>query len=187
MIQGSEEWLEWRKKGIGASDAPVIMGENPWKAPYELWLEKMGLATTPMNEHMLRGKKFEEEARILAEEMTGLLFFPCVRTHPKIEWMLASLDGLSPESDVLLEIKCPTKANHEKIIKKGVPSYYKAQLQHQLAVTGIEKGIFFSFFEGDGHIVHFERDEAYIEDLIEREGIFYRYMIEERLPRLFMK
>ncbi len=29
LTQGSEEWLTWRNQSSGASDAPVIMGENP--------------------------------------------------------------------------------------------------------------------------------------------------------------
>src|SRR5581483_972237 len=31
LRQGTQEWLGWRNQGIGASDAPIIMGENPWK------------------------------------------------------------------------------------------------------------------------------------------------------------
>ena len=35
-----DEWLEWRKKGIGGSDASVVCGINRWKSPVELWMEK---------------------------------------------------------------------------------------------------------------------------------------------------
>lgn len=37
------EWLEERKKGLGASDAGVIIGVNTWKTNLELWQEKVGL------------------------------------------------------------------------------------------------------------------------------------------------
>ena len=37
-----EEWLQWRKKGIGSSDAAACAGESKWKSPYALWLEKTG-------------------------------------------------------------------------------------------------------------------------------------------------
>ena len=40
--QGTSEWLNWRKGVIGASDAPTIMGENPWKSPTYLLDEKLG-------------------------------------------------------------------------------------------------------------------------------------------------
>ena len=36
------EWLEERKKGIGGSDASVIMGLNPYKTTVDLWKEKTG-------------------------------------------------------------------------------------------------------------------------------------------------
>ena len=34
------EWLEWRKKGIGGSDASVVCGISRYKSPVELWLDK---------------------------------------------------------------------------------------------------------------------------------------------------
>ena len=36
------EWLEYRKQGIGGSDAAAIMGLNPWKTAMDVWLEKVG-------------------------------------------------------------------------------------------------------------------------------------------------
>ena len=38
-----EEWLQERKKGLGASDAGTIIGVNKWKTNVELWQEKVGL------------------------------------------------------------------------------------------------------------------------------------------------
>lgn len=37
-----EEWLSIRQKGIGGSDAAVVLGLSKWKTPFELWLEKTG-------------------------------------------------------------------------------------------------------------------------------------------------
>ena len=37
------EWLQERKKGLGASDAGTIIGVNKWKSNVELWQEKVGL------------------------------------------------------------------------------------------------------------------------------------------------
>ena len=39
-----EDWLEYRKQGIGGSDAAVACGISRYKSPVELWLEKMGLS-----------------------------------------------------------------------------------------------------------------------------------------------
>lgn len=38
-----DEWLQHRKKGLGASDAGTIIGVNKWKTNVELWEEKVGL------------------------------------------------------------------------------------------------------------------------------------------------
>ena len=38
-----EAWEKLRMQGIGGSDVAVIMGYNPWKKPYELYCEKVGL------------------------------------------------------------------------------------------------------------------------------------------------
>jgi len=37
-----EEWLNQRRAGIGGSDIGVLMGLNPYKTPYQLWMDKTG-------------------------------------------------------------------------------------------------------------------------------------------------
>ena len=56
LKQGTRERLEWRHQGIGASDAPTIMGENPWKTAPELLHEKCGpVRQSVQSEAMARG------------------------------------------------------------------------------------------------------------------------------------
>ena len=43
LEQGSPEWLSWRRTVITATDASVIMGNNPWETPYSCWQRKLGL------------------------------------------------------------------------------------------------------------------------------------------------
>lgn len=43
LPRNHEEWLQERKKGLGASDAGTIIGVNKWKSNVELWEEKVGL------------------------------------------------------------------------------------------------------------------------------------------------
>lgn len=42
QMEDRDAWLKIRTSGIGGSDAGTIMGSNPWKSPYQLWLEKTG-------------------------------------------------------------------------------------------------------------------------------------------------
>ena len=37
------EWLELRRRGIGGSDAAAVCGLDPWRSPFEVWLDKTGL------------------------------------------------------------------------------------------------------------------------------------------------
>ena len=71
-----DKWLAVRDKGIGGSDAAVILGLNKYKSPYKLWLEKTGLAAPEdlsNNQYVYWGTKneaniadwFQEEADTL--------------------------------------------------------------------------------------------------------------------------
>ena len=96
-IQQTPEWLELRRKKIGASDAPCIMGVSPWKTPYELWLEKLTGKEQSQTWAMKEGIRKEEEARTEFEKQTGIIVFPKVLISDKYDWMMASLDGIDIE------------------------------------------------------------------------------------------
>lgn len=42
ICEDRNSWLKERGNGIGASDAGVVIGVNPWKSNVELWQEKTG-------------------------------------------------------------------------------------------------------------------------------------------------
>jgi len=132
LIQGSKEWLEFRKKYIGASDAAVLLGHSPWKTPYQLWEEKLGLFDQEEKKCMTRGKKMEEEAREYYSSLLNVEFSPHVKTK---DIFMASLDGINEDKTIAIEIKCPNKKRvmefHEE---KLVPIYYYAQVQQQMYV-----------------------------------------------------
>jgi len=46
LQQNTPEWHRWRQQGLGASDAPVIMGEAAFKTPRMLWSIKTGRVQT---------------------------------------------------------------------------------------------------------------------------------------------
>jgi len=37
LRQNSTDWHDWRRGGLGSSDAPVVMGNSPWMTPRKLW------------------------------------------------------------------------------------------------------------------------------------------------------
>lgn len=69
-----KKWLKVRNMGIGGSDAAVIMGLNPYKSPYQLWLEKTGQAEPPDlsgNQRVYWGSKNEPNIADWFQEETG--------------------------------------------------------------------------------------------------------------------
>ena len=39
------DWLKYRRRGIGGSDAAAVYGISRYKSPFELWLDKTGQLT----------------------------------------------------------------------------------------------------------------------------------------------
>jgi putative phage-type endonuclease len=174
LVQGSEEWLEMRKKKIGASDAPIIMGVSPWKTPKALWEEKLSIRNSDIPSiAMLRGVEMEDEARLVFEEMTGIYVFKRVMQHPVYDWMIASLDGIDIEEKNIVEIKCPGKKDHAVALEGRVPDKYYPQLQHQLYVCNLPKIYYFSYNGTGGVVVEVMRNEEYQERLIKEELKFW--------------
>jgi len=185
LKQGTQEWLEWRRNRIGASDAPIIMGESPWKTPYQLWQEKVGvIEPPPMNAAMRRGHEMEPLARAAFEMTIGEDVYPQVKAHPDYPWMIASMDGLSLCGKIAVEIKCPGHQTHMKAVEGSVPEHYMAQLQHQLAVCDLEYIYYYSFDGENGVMLKVERDDDYIKSLIEKEKAFYQHVQDLTEPEL---
>lgn len=169
-----EEWLKWRKEGIGSSDAPVIMGVSPWKTPLQLWEEKTGKSESDeKNWATDRGNELEASARAHYELAHGIECPPKLFIHKEHPFLRASLDGYNSQDEIVLEIKCPGKEDHEKALKGLVPEKYYPQLQHQLLVSGARRVDYFSFFEDQGTTVHVGPDFNYIKKLLKAEIEFW--------------
>ena len=171
--QNTEEWLEFRKSRIGGSDAPIVMGVSPWKTPYELWLEKLGLSNSQMNAPMRRGHDLEATARMEFELDQGFKVEPQVITHKVYDWMIASLDGIDETRNKIVEIKCPGREDHSRALEGDVPIKYYPQLQHQIEVAGVEEAYYFSWTPDTFVTLTVKRNDAYINRLIEKEKEFY--------------
>jgi putative phage-type endonuclease len=176
------EEIRDRRQIVGASDAPTIMGKNPWMSRHALWMYKCGWEppkkTSPA---MLRGIFLEEEARQAFSEWRGIKFSPKIMYHPEYEWMVASLDGLSENEDEILEIKCPGAKDHATAETLVVPEKYHYQLYHQLAVTGMPFVWYYSWNGATGVPIEFYRDDYKISAMITAELKFW-YGVQEKLP-----
>ena len=167
IAQGTDFWHAWRNSVIGSSDAPVIMGENPWKTAKALLEEKLG-HRTPFNGNSAtrRGTELEPQARSLYEESKGVSVAPSVLQNKLRPWQAAS------------EIKCGIKAYEHTAQTGHVPHHYYGQLQHILAVSGLSFIDYFCYKpESGGILVEVERDEPYINRLLVAEETFCQLLI----------
>lgn len=183
----SPEWYEMRRTHIGASDAPIIMGVSPYRTAYQLWMEKSGLLEgqkeTP---GMKRGKDLENDALQEYERMVGVMMAPCCVFSKDRPWMMATLDGYGegPLGPSMVEIKCPNSADHHEAIAGRIPKKYYPQLQHQMAVTGLNWCHYFSYNGEDGVLVEVVRDAEYIAKLVVAEEAFYECLTFGNPPAL---
>lgn len=177
LEQGSPEWLEFRRKGIGASDAPSIMGCG-FKSREGLLKEKLNGSNGYDNAAMKRGRDLEPVVRQMLEEKFGCVLISPVVQHDEYEWCYASLDAISIKFDKLFEIKCPNSVDHTCALNGAVPKKYYPQLQHQLFVTGLPMMKYVSYDGETLAIVDVERDEAFLQQMIEAELDFYGLMQE---------
>lgn len=107
-----EEWLKWRKRGIGGSDVSCLIGINKWKSEIELWLDKTNQTNEISEETEIQmwGHIMEPVLRNHFTEVTGktVIELKAMLQHPEYPFMLADVDGITVDDDnnpAILEIK----------------------------------------------------------------------------------
>lgn len=183
--QGSPEWLEYRRLRRNASESAAVLGVSPWVTPYQLWLAKTGRFGQPVTQAMQRGLELEPVARAAYEEQTGLVMEPLVMEDGAYS---ASLDGLTLEGDLLLEIKCPLRGTRSDLwqdVSQGeVPEHYLVQVQHQLMVTGAEIAHLWVFDGSKGVLAEITPDEELMRRIRQGWGEFQGYLDRDAPPPL---
>lgn len=143
IAQGSQEWLDWRKQGLSASESAVALELSPHKTRWRLWAEKIGRLQPEdlsHNPNVMRGKRKEDKVRELVEKQCGVYgLLPLCAEYSKDRYFRASFDGIGGE-DIPEEFKCPHPSTMLKVLKYGCDSaaykLYWIQVQHQMMVSG---------------------------------------------------
>jgi putative phage-type endonuclease len=174
LEQGSREWHAWRKGVVGASDAPKIMGENPWGSRASLLDEKLGLVREFQGNAKTReGNSFEGDGRRSLETKFKLQLNPTIVQDCREPFLAASLDAICSDYENIFEIKAGVKAYEHTELNKSVPDYYVGQLQHMLMVTELES-LTYAVYRPDKPLLTLEvyRNENYIKRLRKKEKEF---------------
>nr|DAL55735.1 MAG TPA_asm: Exonuclease [Caudoviricetes sp.] len=181
-----EKWLETRDKGIGGSDAAVIMGLNPYKSPYQLWMEKTGQAEAPDlsdNQAVYWGSKNEGNIADWFQETTGKkvrkLGTLQNRDYP---YLLANVDREVLGENAGLEIKTAGVRQYKQWKDDEVPDAYYCQCLHYMAVTGSDYWYIAVLLGGNEAIwKRIDRNEEDIKTLMDAEEAFWR-LVETKTP-----
>lgn len=184
-----QEWHDRRRKGIGGSDAPVIMigWEHPFSNPLELWRDKMGLSEPkPETPAMMRGSMMEPLVREMYQRETGrnVEVVTDLLRHPVHSWMIGNIDGrIIMDSVGTWECKVPGMKNYMRCKNSGPLEYYLIQMMHYLGVDGDKWGSFSIFNAELWEMTNFdiERDDEFIGMLMEKEEAFWK-CVEEGVP-----
>ena len=124
-----EEWLSYRKQGIGGSEAGAVCGLNPYRTPLQVYLDKTsGWAEDNDNEAMRQGRDLEEYVAKRFMEASGkkvrranaMFYDPA---HP---FMLADVDRMVVGENAGLECKTASPYMEAKWADGKVPPHYLA-------------------------------------------------------------
>jgi len=186
--QKEDDWLAWRRQGITATDAAIILGRSPYKTRWRLWAEKTGFAREvdlSFNPLVRHGVENEDLARQRFEVTHNDLLLPVCVESEQYPLLRASLDGLR-ENGEPVEIKSPSQSVYEEVCLDGLNSQsyqlYYPQVQHQLLVTNAPKGWLMFYYEGKSKEFEIHRDEKMINDIILNAKIFWKEVLNKKEP-----
>jgi putative phage-type endonuclease len=196
------QWLEWRKHGIGSSDAPAIHGKSPYKTALELWNEKVSSEVKDEASGYIleKGNRLEPIFRsrfqsLLAMELNldEINFEPKLFELESLNFLRASLDGYAfiEGYKIGIEIKLVGQAvwkavaNESLPIRGGrVPENYWIQMQHQMTVTGLDKMYFVAGIDERESLNYclVTRDEEFITHHVAKCSEFWKSVLKKREP-----
>lgn len=185
LTQGSPEWLAYRLSKRNASESAGVLGLSPWTTPYQLWMQKTGRSTQAVTLPMQRGTELEPAARMAYEDKTGLVMQPLVLEAGDYS---ASLDGMTLEGDLIVEIKCPMRGSQSSLwqaVAGGrAPEHYAVQVQHQLMVSRADVAHLWVFDGSVGILHEIKPDLALMERIRQGWDSFKGYLDGDTPPPL---
>lgn len=181
-----EEWLDYRRKGIGGSDAATVVGLNPYSSLFKLYADKVGLL--PENEDtevMRQGRDLEEyvakrfcEAAGKKVRRRNYMFM-----HDEHDFMLADVDREIIGENAGLECKTTSVFNKSDFEGGEIPLYYYVQMTHYMAVMGYDR-MYLAVLVLSKAFYWFviERDETEITELVSAEKSFWNDYVTQHIP-----
>ena len=186
----TEEWLRWRQKGIGGSDVAPILGISKWSSAIDIWLSKTNQKRDEVveNEAMTWGKILEPVIRDHFREVTGrkVIEVHAILQNEEHPFMIADIDGLTTDDNgepAILECKCVSEFKRSEW-ETDIPVYYRTQVEHYLAVTGLSTAFVAALIGGNTFIIREVHADKEMQDmLVAVEADFWRKVINMERPQ----
>jgi len=189
-----EDWLNYRKKGIGGSDAAAILGQSPFCTKRDLYFDKCGIHAVIDEEETNWvakevGHRLEDLVAEIFSKKTGLKVYPIHKMfqHPLYPFMLADVDFFIEFPDGttgILECKTTNYNCQSKWADNSVPVNYEYQGRHYMAVMNVDK-VYFACLYGNNEnefiIRYMERDLDIEADLIAEEEFFWQENVQKKV------
>jgi len=197
-----EVWLDWRRKGIGGSDAAAILGVSPFNTARDLYYDKLGIVSATDEEanwvQKEVGHLLEDLVAKIFSKKTGFKIYQIKKMfyHPDYPYMLADLDyfvELPDGKKAILEIKTTNynaTGNWWLDGKEVVPVNYEIQGRHYMAVMNIDRVYYCCLYgntEDEVIIRHIDRDEMFEQELIFLEGDFWENNVKAKNPPPYLE
>ena len=181
------EWLAYRKRGIGGSDAGAVCGLNPYRTAIQVYYDK---TTTEIqqtdNEAMRQGRDLEDYVARRFMEATGkkVRRANAMYYHEDHPFMLADVDRMIVGENAGLECKTASPYMEDKWKDGNVPVHYLIQCHHYMAVCGADAWYIAALILGRGFVYYrIDRDEELISNLIQIETDFWEeHVLKKVLP-----
>jgi predicted phage-related endonuclease len=165
---GSAEWLEARRKTLGASEVATALGLVPdsdvFSRPIDVWLEKTGAErVTPISRaRTTAGNRLEPVVRDWYKELAGAaLEQPNTLRHPEHDWVSCTPDSLALDSagKVVRNVQVkvvgarasfawPGQSSIDEetgslILNPpdGIPQYYRVQVEWEMGILNALYGV----------------------------------------------
>jgi putative phage-type endonuclease len=185
-----DQWLAYRKKGLGCSEVGTVMNLNKYSSPMQLFYQKVGVAedTKLNNMAMLSGVLLEDTVLDMWSYWQGSpdsvvenydngtrvreAFKPHVYAHnKKYPWLFGGPDALFMHEGkpAVLEVKTMSSFVRD-IYEGGLPPYYITQVYAYMMLFDVDYAELVVLVDGRDIAVHtFEKDEEMV-TIIDKEG-----------------
>ena len=188
-----DQWLDWRRKGIGGSDVAVALNSSPYRTARELYYDKIGVVMAdegPDKSITFQiGHLLEDVVAHIFAKKTGLSVFEdhWMYQHPIFPFLIADVDRFVMLPDgrkAILECKTAHYDMQFKWANGSVPRHYELQVRHYMAVMNIDVAFIaclFSNNENDFVWQKIERDLDEEENTIMELEAFWRNHVLARV------